>query len=262
MMGLVQQVDDVPVPFNGPSAVAAGASAVGSRGATWAARPEGRDRGSAARAPTGSERYLRTRAAGAHLHVDPFPAPSGHDAPGPEVSHPDRKECPDQRFLLARSPRRLFDDSSREDRGARKSSLLVQSPRKVPGTPPHPASTCICAGQKGCDGAIFAGFQMSRKRPVAQLTCGNARPSASDLGKRPFGCFTPVPLDAAESPRKVPEGSQGDQAFFPGHAGYARRQERSRLRAEHGDDREFESGGSSWGSTTLRPSASNGHGQA
>lgn len=46
--------------------------------------------------------------------------------------------------------------------------------------------------------------QMSQKGPVAQLTCGNDRLPVSDLGKRPFGCFTLVPLDAAESLRGLP----------------------------------------------------------
>lgn len=134
-------------------------------------------------------------------------------------------------FSVAHSGRHLPDDSSREERGARKPSLLVRSLRKVPGTPSHPCSPCMCAGQQGCDGASSTDFQMSRKRPVTQLTCGNDRPPAADQRKWPFGCFTLVPLDEAESPRKVPEDSQGNQAFFPGHAGCAGRGGAQRLRA-------------------------------
>lgn len=54
-----------------------------------------------------------------------------------------------------------------------KPSLLVQSPREVPGAPSRPASTRVSAGRNGCDGAFLEGFQMSRKR-LAGLVTGDA----------------------------------------------------------------------------------------
>ncbi|WP_405928155.1 DUF6328 family protein [Streptomyces griseus] len=84
----------------------------------------------------------------------------------------------DGRTRLVRGPVSRRSCKGKEDpplRGARKSSLLVQSPRKVPGTPSHPTSTRICAGQKGCDVATSAGFQMSRKRPASAVTCRDER---------------------------------------------------------------------------------------
>jgi hypothetical protein len=38
------------------------------------------------------------------------------------------------------------------------------------------------------------------------MTCGNGRSRGADLCEWAFGCFTPVPVDTAGSPRKVPGG--------------------------------------------------------
>lgn len=74
------------------------------------------------------------------------------------------------------------DGSSREERGARKPSLLVQSPRKVPGTPSHPASTRICAGQRGVTVPFLQAFRCpGRDQPA--VTCHDEKSSIADLRK-------------------------------------------------------------------------------
>lgn len=50
---------------------------------------------------------------------------------------------------------------------------------------------------------------MSRKRPGSPVTCRFWWLKAPDLRVWSFGCFRVVPVDAAESPRKVPGGSHG-----------------------------------------------------
>lgn len=65
--------------------------------------------------------------------------------------------------------------------------------------------------------------QMSRKRPVARLTCKNDRLPVPELGVCPFGRFTLVFPDVAASPRKVPEDSRARQCFLPGQVGGAGR---------------------------------------
>lgn len=109
-------------------------------------------------------------------------------------------------FSEPRSGRNLFDDSSYGDRGVRKPSLLVQSPREVPDTSSHPTSTRICAGQEGCHDAISAGFQMSRKGPASAVTCHEGG-LVADLREWPFSCFILMPVDGVGSPRRVPGDS-------------------------------------------------------
>lgn len=60
---------------------------------------------------------------------------------------------------------------------------------------------------------------MSRKGPASSVTCCYGRSWAADLRKWPFGSFTLVSVDAAESPRKVPENSHYPQPLFRFHAG-------------------------------------------
>ncbi len=65
----------------------------------------------------------------------------------------------------------------------------------------------IDAGRKDFFSRCLATFQMSRKRLGSPVSCADSRCKVPDLGKQSFPSFTLVPLDAAESPRKVPEGS-------------------------------------------------------
>lgn len=63
-------------------------------------------------------------------------------------------------------------------------------------------------------GARHPADQMSRKRPGSPVTCRFWWLKVADLRVWSFGCFRVVPVDAAESPRKVPEGSHGPRTTF------------------------------------------------
>ncbi|WP_260476342.1 citrate/2-methylcitrate synthase [Streptomyces sp. WAC 06783] len=56
------------------------------------------------------------------------------------------------------------------------------------------------------------------KKPGGPVTCRDGRPEGADLLRWSFGCFTAIPIHAAGSPRKVPEGSQRLRSFFRLHA--------------------------------------------
>lgn len=56
--------------------------------------------------------------------------------------------------------------------------------------------------------------QMFRKRPAGPVTCCAWLVRSSELRKYPFGCFAVRPVDAAGSPRKVPEHSHRLQPLF------------------------------------------------